>query len=402
MEINSQQSFIDEKIKSKLGSVYTLQMAYIEYFVKMLTPLCIILLFMSPLSVHGQEETLRLLIWEGHAPKQYVQEFEKQIEKTYNRKVKFEIKYVIGSDDFYNSVRRKTADIVMMTHHHFKDQRFNYIKNKLLLPLDLRNIPNFTHVIPALKKAEHLYSDGKVYASPVSQGPYGLAYNTSRLKEEPQTWNILWDPRFKGKYTIGANEYIYNANITALALGYSRDSISSYDKLNNKEFKKKLRQLAVNAHSFWIGVDKAEDLTGMTLATSWGDSMGLLRKQGESWKMAEPVEGMPCWIDNYAITWTLADKPFLKKVAEEYINGLLSTDYQFGHILRQMSLTPVITNIGNLLTPEEEERLHIGNPNFFSNNRILQHTYSKRDRNGLKLLWEKAMEGIRTEKEGDE
>ncbi|MCK5565740.1 MAG: hypothetical protein KAJ07_10880, partial [Planctomycetes bacterium] len=178
---------------------------------------------------------------------------------------------------------------------------------------------------------------------------------------------------------------------------YSGQEISSYDVLNNKEFKDKLRQLIVNADSFWIGVDKPDDLSGKTLATSWGDSLGPLKKRGEPWEMAEPAEGMPCWIDNYAITWALADKPFLKKVAEEYINRLLSTDYQVNHIMRYMSLTPITTNIGELLTSEEKERLHVGIPNFFSENRILQHTYSERDRNGLKRLWDEAMKGITVE-----
>lgn len=339
-------------------------------------------------------QVLRLLIWEGHAPKEFVEGFEKRIEAKYGFKVRLDITYLSGPEDWYDAVRSKNIDMVMISHHFFKDERFNYIQNKLLIPLDLENIPNFKNVIPALQKAEFLYSDGKVYASPVSQGPYGLAYNSNLVKEQPASWDILWDERYKGKYVIGANEYIYNCNITALALGYPAKSISSYDALNNKEFRDKLRQLAVNAHSFWVGVDKPENLSGHSVATSWGDSLGPLKKSGEPWKMAEPEEGMPCWIDNYAITWALADKPKLKKIAEEYINGLLSREYQVGHIMRHMSLTPIITNIEDLLTVEEMQRLHIGVPNFFSENRILQHTYSERDRNGLKSLWDKAMEGI--------
>ena len=371
---------------------------FCRYFARGAEFLLSAFLLSSPFMVSAEEDVLRLLIWEGHAPKSHVEKFEKQIEKKYGRKVKLKIAYVKGSDDFYDPIRSRDTDLVMMTHHHYKDERFNYINNKLLLPLDLKNIPNFKNVIPALQKAEYLHSDDKVYASPVSQGPYGLAYNTALLKDEPKSWNILWDPRFKGKYVIGANEYIYNCNITALALGYSRKSISNFDKLNNKKFREKLRQLAVNAHSLWIGVDKPEDLEGMTLATSWGDSMGPLRKRGEPWEIAEPAEGMPCWIDNYAITWTLADKPFLKKVAEEYINELLSTDYQVKHIMRNMTLTPIITNISDLLPIEEKKRIHIGTPNFFKKNRILQHTYSKRDRNGLKLLWNEAMKGVKVKK----
>jgi len=335
------------------------------------------------------------LTGQGHAPPQYIEQFEKQIQDKYQQKVTLEIIYLSGPEDWYKTIRSGKADLVLLTHHHFKDKRFNYIPNRFLLPIDLKNIPNFKHVIPALQKADYLTDEGKTYGVPVSQGPYGLAYNTAILKTPPKSWNILWDPNFKGKYVIGANEYIYNANITALALGYSRESISNFDNLNNKEFKEKLRQLAINSHSFWIGVDTADALSGKPLATSWGDSLGPLNKKGEPWKMAEPVEGMPCWIDNYAITMALAEKPFLKKAAEEYINLLLSIDYQIKHIMRDMSLTPIITNINNMLTTEEKERLHINVPNFFKSNRILLHTYSPRDRNGLKLLWDESMKGIK-------
>ncbi|MCK5564426.1 MAG: extracellular solute-binding protein [Planctomycetes bacterium] len=349
----------------------------------------------QPVSV--QEDVLRILTGEGHTPKQFVEDFEKYIETKYGRKVKVQLVYLSGPDDWYKLIRSKRVDLVLLTHHHFRDERYKYIENGLLLPLDLKNIPNFKNVIPTLQNAEYLCSDGKVYASPVSHGPYGLAYNTGILKEEPSSWNILWEPRFKGKYVIGANEYIYNCNITALALGYPKESVSSYDALNNKEFKDKLRQLAAGAHSFWIGADRVDDLAGKPLATAWGDSMSGLKERGELWKMAEPKEGTSCWIDNYTITWTLADKPFLKKVAEECINRFLSTEYQINHITRLMSLTPIITNTGDLLTVEERERLHIGTPNFFRENRILQNTYSERDRNGLKLLWDEAMEGINVE-----
>ena len=255
---------------------------------------------------------------------------------------------------------------------------------------------------PALQKADYLYSDGQVYACPESQGPYGLAYNTTRLKEEPTSWDVFWDPQFKGNYVIGANEYIYNAQITALALGYPRESLGNFDALNNPVFKKKLRELAVNAHSFWIGVDKADDLSGQLLATVWGDSLKRLKQRGEPWKIVEPVEGTPCWIDNYAITSTLANKPFLKKIAEEYINSLLLADHQVGVILRVVGTLPIVTDIEPLLTSEEKKRAHVGTPDFFDKNQILLPTYSQRDRNGMKILWAEAMKGIPTGKGADE
>jgi len=71
---------------------------------------------------------LRLLIWEGHAPQDHVSRFEKQMEEKYNYKVKLQISYVKSSDDIYYSIRSGNVDMVMLTHHHFKDERFNFIE----------------------------------------------------------------------------------------------------------------------------------------------------------------------------------------------------------------------------------------------------------------------------------
>lgn len=351
-----------------------------------------------PDSEQSERGVLRLLIWEGHDPEAHVRRFEKNMAEKYGRKITLQISYLNGTDDFYDSIRSGTVDLVMLTHDLLKDERFNFISNRLLLPLDLKNIPNFRHVLPSLQQAEYLYDGGQVYACPESQGPYALAYNPSKLKEVPTSWNALWDPRYKGRYVIGGNEYIYNANITALALGYSREAMGDFDSLNNPVFRAKLRALAVNAHSFWHGVDKAEDLSGQALAAIWGDSLKQLKQQGEEWKLAEPVEGTPFWIDNCTITSALEDQPFLKKIAEEYINSLLSTEYQVGHILRVIQTMPIVTNIDPLLEPQEKARIYGKNPDTVDEKRVLLPTYSTRGRNGLRLLWEEAKEGASPEK----
>ena len=367
---------------------------YRYYFLLLISFLCAAIMVNMPAPVRAEGDVLRLLIWEGHAPPDVVSRFERRIEEKYGTRIKLHISYMNGTDDYYDSIRRGSADMVMLTHDLLNDKRFNFIKNKLLLPLDLKNIPNFKHMPLTLQNAEYLHNNGQVYGAPESQGPYALAYNTSLLKEAPKSWGVLWDPQFKGKYVIGANEYLYNAMITALVLDYPKESLGNFDALNNPTFKKKLRQLALNANSFWIGVDKAEDLSGHILATVWGDSLGPLKQRGEQWEMVEPVEGTPFWIDNFTITSALSDKPFLKKVVEEYINELQSPDYQVGHILRVVGTIPVISNIEHLLTPEEKKRIQLGSPT----DSVLLPTCSQRDRNGIRILWQEAMEGIDIQK----
>jgi len=214
------------------------------------------------------------------------------------------------------------------------------------------------------------------------------------MEQPPDSWNIFWDPAYKNQYSLGAFEYLYNSNITALAMGYPYELINDFDTLNNTEFKKRLRALAENASTFWKGVDYAEDLEGLSFATSWGDSFSDLKRRGESWKMAEPVEGTMWWIDVYSLTWALTDKPFKKKVAEEWINKILSTDFQLEHLMREVQIFPVISNIEHMLTESEKIRLFPDLTDSVSGNRIIQQTYNQRDRNGLQLLWNEAIQGI--------
>jgi len=128
---------------------------------------------------------------------------------------------------------------------------------------------------------------------------------------------------------------------------------------------------------------------------SWGDSLSSLRRMGETWQMAEPIEGTMWWVDEYAISWSLAGNPFLKKVAEEWINKSLSSEFQIDHLVREVGIYPVVTNIADKLTEIEQKRVLTEiNSTSFSDTRILQQTYSQRDRNGLKLMWDNAMEGV--------
>jgi len=215
------------------------------------------------------------------------------------------------------------------------------------------------------------------------------------FSEEPKSWKVFWDPSFKNKYCIGAHEYLYNVNIAALALGYPRESINSYEALDNEIFRAKLRELAINAHSHWIGVDKADDLLGLSVAASWGDSLSALNRMGEVWKMAEPIEGTMWWIDVHALTWSLSDKPFLKKIAEEWINRSLEPDYQADHLTREVGIYPVTTNIADRLTETEKKKVLYTKPGEFKEKRILQRVHNQRDRNGMRALWKDAMKGIK-------
>ncbi len=340
-------------------------------------------------SCPASSETLRVLEWGAYLPQEHQQKFISLVKEKYGVDLKFEITGVKDNDDFFPALRDKKTDIISPSHNVPKNERFNLIRHKLVLPLNMDNIPNYKNVVSVLQKPDYCTEAGNIYGVPIARGPYGLAYNTAIVTEPPDSWNIFWDPKFKGKYTLG-NLYQQNVNITALAMGIAPDDISDYTKVNTPEFIEKLTYLAVNARSVWEGVDKPEDLKGLALAASWGSGIPGLREMGEIWKIAEPKEGTTAWLDNFMISQTLEDKPKLRQIAEEWLNYVLSDDYQM-YIIRGIGCSPVTTTISKNLTPEEIERFHLDDPTHFEKHRILWKSLGKRERQGLDSLWENAL-----------
>jgi len=334
-------------------------------------------------------ETLRILDW-SYISEKTQQKIIQIAKNKYGVDLKLEVKTVDSNDEFFPALKAKKVDIITPSHNVPRDERYRLIKHRMVIPLNLDNIPNYKNVDLGLQKASYCSDGDVVYGVPIARGPYGLAYNTTILKEAPTSWNIFWDPQYKGKYSIGKHQYEENIFSVALAMGYAKEDISNYKKLNNPEFQKKLAEFVINAHGMWEGIDEPEDLKGLAFATTWGDSLNGLKEAGELWIMGEPKEGTTAWVDNLMISHTLKDKPKLKQIAEELANILLSNDYQIEQIVGG-GTTPVVSTIMDRLSPEEIKRFHMDDPNYFKNNMILWPTLNKIDRKGLKRLWDKAL-----------
>ena len=350
-----------------------------------------VIVFMQFLSITPvAAETLRMLIWGEYATKEHQQIFIDLIKKKYHTELKLDITFAKSNDDFYAALRDQKVDILSPTHQIPKDMRFKLIKLNLLLPLNLNNIPNYKNIIPAFQRLDYCTENNQVYGVPVANVPYGLAYNTSIVSKEPDSWNIFWKPEYKGKYCISNTHYEPNIYVTALAMGIPRNQLGDYKTLNTQNFQKKLGQLVNHAKHFWGGIETAKDLKGLAIATAWGSALPQLKEMGEIWKMAEPKEGITTGIDHFMISHTLKKKPHLKRIAEEWLNYLLSDNSQL-YMARVRGLPPTIFTVKNLFSPEEIKAFHLDDMQYYKNQRVLWPVLGKLDRKGLQRLWNKAL-----------
>lgn len=334
-------------------------------------------------------ETLRMIIWEGYFPQKYRNQFKKTVKTKFGKDLTFDIKFVTDANDFYQALLKKEVDIISPTHNLLKDERYSFIKKKLLAPINLKNVPNYKNLMPGLKEVDYHTENGKMYAMPYANGPYGLAYNTSKLKKVPDSWNVFLDPKFKGKYSVVGDYSEVNVYIAALASGIEPGKLTSYEDVNTPKVMNYLKILRKNSASYWEGVDKASDLKGKTIATAWGFSFSDLAKAGEVWKFAEPKEGSPWWVDNFCLSATLEKQPELKRISEELINYLISPDFQLNNVVNYLSAVPV--NTKTKLTAEQKKSFHMDDDaKTFVKRRILWPVLNKRTRNGYARMWKLA------------
>jgi spermidine/putrescine transport system substrate-binding protein len=223
------------------------------------------------------EITLRILTWQGYTPKTMLEQFKAIIKHKYSENLVFEISYVSHSDEFFENIRSGSVDIIAPSHNIIHDERYQLIPRKLLLPIDLNNIPNYKDLIPSLQFAAYTTTNNKVYSIPMLHGPYGLIYDADAVSTIPSSWKILWDSEYKNRYTVSYDYLEANVYITALALGVPKDKLTDIDTLQRYGVASALVDLVKNSNNVWRGVDTPEDLNGNSIATSWGFSLPKLR-----------------------------------------------------------------------------------------------------------------------------
>ena len=71
------------------------------------------------------------------------------------------------------------------------------IEEDMLAELNFDNIPNYKYVDEKYRKPDY-DPEGK-YSVPYNVGMVGVIYNTTMVEGTPTSWNLMWDPKYKGK-----------------------------------------------------------------------------------------------------------------------------------------------------------------------------------------------------------
>jgi spermidine/putrescine transport system substrate-binding protein len=334
------------------------------------------------------DHIINIMCWEGYADQAVVDAFKSIVKEKYKMDVEVKASYATGQEDFYKAAKEGTADLISPPADMAKTPRFNCFKKEkpLLSEIDAKGLPNLENLLPFFKEDQSLMFEGKRYGVPYNCGPYGLAYNTATVKTAPESWNVFWDNSHAGKYTINNNFHKCNIWITALSMGYPYDHLFDIKKLDRKKIQEKLNVLAQNAKSLWDGEANADEFPDLDLATTWGFSVVKANQKGGAWKLAVPKEGGTAWIDYWCITHAATGEK--KKLCQEWINLQLSPQFQAA-VVKQQGVSPVVANVGDLVTPEEKVLFNVGNNDYFKTVAIWQ-VMSEETEKAFDEMWEEA------------
>ena len=163
------------------------------------------------------------------------------------------------------------------------------------------------------------FDRGNRYSLPYLWGMTGIAYDSEVVKPAPDSWGVLWDPRWKGRIAMLNDQ----REVFALALQSLGLPPSSKSEGELQSAKKRLAAQKPLVKTYQSENLKALLISGeVVLAHAWSIDVNLAAAEKPSLRFVLPKEGGFLWMDNLCVPKT-ARNP---EAAAAFINFLLSPE----------------------------------------------------------------------------
>ena len=295
--------------------------------------------------------SLNLLVWEGYADPSFVRGFEEQYH------CKISASYMGSSDELVAKLRGGSAgnyDVISPS----SDVATMIATTGLAEPLDLSKIPNYSQLSPQLTSLPLVKADGHVYGVPFMWGPDPLIYDTTAFAKTPDTWNIFWDPKYRGKISVWDD--LSTVYMAAQVLGFDRPDPSQLYNLTDlqlEEVKKKLLELKPNIRKMWSTGGELTNLFQnheVVAAMGWPLMTNQLRKLNFPVGETIPKENTTGWIDHLMITSASENKDLAYKFLEYMVEAQIQKK-----VTDVTGYTPANPKAAQFMTSEEVKNLHL-------------------------------------------
>ena len=193
------------------------------------------------INAQGEGE-LNIVNWEGYTDPSFVKGFEKETGCKVNDT------FAGTSDEMFTKFRSGGGgqyDLASFS----GDASVRAIKSGAVAELDTSKLTNFDDLAKQLQSPSFNTQDGKHYGLSFVWGANVLIYNADKIKENLDSWNVLYDPKYKGKITVPDNPI----QIADPALQFfGADDPYAIDQATLDKVKDKLKEQRPLVRKYWV------------------------------------------------------------------------------------------------------------------------------------------------------
>ncbi|MGN0149029.1 MAG: PotD/PotF family extracellular solute-binding protein [Clostridia bacterium] len=194
------------------------------------------------------------------------------------------------------------------------------IKENMLEPLNMDNIPNFKYIMEKFTDPE--YDRGSKYSVPYTWGTVGIIYDSTLIDDENIDWDILWNEDYADRILMFDNPRDAFA-IAEIMLGYSLNTENPEELKRAAELLKEQKKV-VQAYVMDEIFDKMGAGEALVAPYYAGDAVTLMDEY-EDLAFTIPESGTNLFVDAICIPKGSSKK----EAAEMYINFMCEPDIAY-------------------------------------------------------------------------
>ena len=254
--------------------------------------------------------TLNVFNWGEYIDTSIIKDFTKQTG------IKVNYSTFATNEEMYEKVKSGTNKYDLVCPSDYMVDRM--IKENLVQTLDFSKLPNYKNIDDKYKNLS--YDPKDKYSVPYMWGTIGIIYDKTQIKDKIDSWNVLWDTKYKNKVFM-SDDMRNSLGISLKRLGYSMNST------NSDELKKATDALITQRQTInpvYVGDEVKDALRNgekpMAVIYS-GDAAVLMNEKPGKYEYVIPKEGTNKWFDS----WVIPKSSQNKDAAEKFLNFLLDS-----------------------------------------------------------------------------
>jgi spermidine/putrescine transport system substrate-binding protein len=296
----------------------------------------------SPTTAPSGDRVLHIYTWSEYLPDEVKNEFEKRTG----------IKVTVDTYESNEVLISKLAsgvvsyDLVVPSDYAIKQ----LIHEKLILQLDLSRLSNFGNLDNHFLNQQ--FDPGNAYSVPYLWGTTGLGYNKKKIPEAVDSWDALFDPKYRGQILMLDDR----RECFAIALKKMRKSVNDTDPADLRQAADLLKKQHEIVRTY-DSMNYDNKLAGgdVILAHGWNGQLAkVVSAKPDDFAYVLPKEGGTIWLDNVCIPTTAKNVDaaylFMNYILEPQANAKIvnGVNYASANLAARQYIDPTILNNKNI------------------------------------------------------